>query len=148
MSIIIDDIPCPVLKFEEPDSYLILFKDNQRWIYECSLGYGEINRINKYIRYIFNGCYYHRENGPAIIHSDGTKVWFQNGRHHRLGHPAVEYPNGTKYWYKEGKKHRLDGPAVEYFDGHKEYWINGTAYSSEKDYLEKIERINKCKKLY
>lgn len=33
--------------------------------------------------------------------------------------------NGTKIWYENGKKHRLDGPAVIRACGIVEYWIYG-----------------------
>ncbi len=116
-----NNIPCPVLKFEEPDSYLILFKDNQRWIYECSLGYGEI------IKDEFNGIHY-------II----------NNKYHREKGSACEYSNGTKFWDHNGKKHRLNGPAVEYADGGKEYWIRGKRHT-EKEYLSRIEKLKRKK---
>ena len=44
----------------------------------------------------------HREDGPAIIYSDGTKKWFLKGKLHRKGGPAIEYPDGTCEWYENG----------------------------------------------
>jgi hypothetical protein len=44
----------------------------------------------------------HREDGPAVEHYDGTKMWFQYGGHHRE-----------------------DGPAYIGSDGHEEYWYQG-----------------------
>ena len=41
----------------------------------------------------------HRENGPAVEFSNGSKEWFHNGKLHREDGPAVEYTNGNKYWY-------------------------------------------------
>jgi hypothetical protein len=40
---------------------------------------------------------FHREDGPAVEYSDGTKEWFINGLRHREDGPAVEY-NGGKWW--------------------------------------------------
>jgi hypothetical protein len=51
----------------------------------------------------------HRENGPAVEHTDGTKIWYKNGLHHREDGPAVEYgPNAKigatlKFWWINGK---------------------------------------------
>jgi len=62
----------------------------------------------------------HRSNGPAIIHPDGTKVWFINGNRHRLDGPAVEYINGTKEWWINGE---LLGSTEEGFSDKKfEQW--------------------------
>ena len=41
----------------------------------------------------------HRENNPAIIHMDGKKLWFLDGKLHREDGPAIEYKNGAKSWY-------------------------------------------------
>ena len=67
----------------------------------------------------------HRENGPAVICSDGDKQYYINGKRHREDGPAVICYSGTKKYYINGKRHREDGPAVIYSDGTKEYWING-----------------------
>jgi len=64
----------------------------------------------------------HREGGPAVEWSDGTKEWWKNGEHHREDGPAIEYSCGKKYWYKDGKLHREDGPAAELANG-KKYWF-------------------------
>lgn len=55
----------------------------------------------------------HRENGPAVIHANGTLRWLQNGILHRRDGPAVMLPSGEHRWYINGKLHRVDGPAVE-----------------------------------
>ena len=44
----------------------------------------------------------HRVYGPAIEHSDGYRVWYQDGLPHRIGGPAVEY-DGYCAWYINGK---------------------------------------------
>ena len=59
----------------------------------------------------------HCEEGPAIVHVDGTLAWFQNGQ-----------------------LHRTDGPAVEWQSGHTEWWINGVSYTEQK-YFEKIKAL-------
>ena len=64
-------------------------------------------------------CYYndnnelHREDGPAMERTDGSKFWYKNRLYHREDGPAREYADGDKYWYKNGKLHREYGPAIE-----------------------------------
>ena len=54
-------------------------------------------------------------------------IYYYNDKNqlHREDGPAIEYSNGTKYWFLNGKEHRTDGPAVEDSDGSKEWFING-----------------------
>ncbi len=102
-----------------------------------------IKEIDEYGNIIYRNKerYYHRENGPSIICSNGSKYWHKNGQYHRLNGPAIECSGGSKYWFQNNKKHRLDGPAVIWSNGHKEYWIEGKSYSKE-DYETKK---NTCK---
>ena len=67
----------------------------------------------------------HRDNGPAIEYSDGSKEWWLNGQLHRADGPAVEYSDGTKKWFLHGQRHRDNGPAIERSNGYKEWWLNG-----------------------
>ena len=76
----------------------------------------------------------HREDGPAIESSSGSKFWFLNGKRHREDGPALEYANSNKLWYNNGLRHRLDGPAIEYADGTKEWFIEGEELT-EKEFL-------------
>jgi hypothetical protein len=82
----------------------------------------------------------HREDGPAIERSDGTKCWYLNEKCHREGGPAAELSDGTKYWYLNGKLHREDGPAIEYSDGDKFWYLNGERLTKQ-DFL---ARTNSC----
>jgi hypothetical protein len=80
-------------------------------------------------------CWYvndklHREDGPAAIHSDGTKEWWVNGRLHRVDGPAIEYcySDGDIYlrcWLVNGRYHRTNGPAIEHVNGQKTWLVNG-----------------------
>lgn len=45
----------------------------------------------------------HRENGPAIEYTSGTKIWHLNGQCHRQDGAAIEYTNGKKSWYLHDK---------------------------------------------
>lgn len=56
--------------------------------------------------------------------SDGTEVWYKNGKYHKEDGPAIETPDGYYAWYYNGSKHREDGPAVEYKDGTKFWYYN------------------------
>lgn len=60
----------------------------------------------------------HREDGPAIIRTDGSEVWCVDGRRHRLDGPAIRYHplNPTEY---------------------NVWWINGYRINSLKVYQEK-----------
>lgn len=60
---------------------------------------------------------YHRDGGPALIETDGSKLWFRHGELHRIDGPAVMSANGYNAWFQNGKRHRLDGPAVEFSYG-------------------------------
>jgi hypothetical protein len=68
---------------------------------------------------------FHREDGPAIERTDGSKEWWMNNHLHRTDGPARESASGTKEWWIEGKLHRTDGPAIEWSKGTKEWWVNG-----------------------
>jgi hypothetical protein len=67
----------------------------------------------------------HRESGPAIEWSDGSKSWYLNGQLHREDGPALEYVNGSKAWWVNDKLHRESGPAIEWSDGSKFWYLNG-----------------------
>jgi hypothetical protein len=89
-------------------------------IIECKVekqGSGEIKRWYK------NGKI-HRDDGPAIITSNGAQHWYQNGELHKDDGPALICPYGSQHWYKHGLGHREDGPAV-ITDGYEEWKING-----------------------
>lgn len=81
---------------------------------------------------------FHRDDGPAIIWSTGTKHWYIDGKRHRIGGPASEYFEGGKEWCVNDKHHRLDGPAIIYANGNKSFYINGEYYL-EKDYWAAIK---------
>jgi hypothetical protein len=67
----------------------------------------------------------HREDGPAIIHANGSYKWYRHGVRHREGGPACVYVNGTEKWYLNGLRHREDGPAAIYPDGRELWFIEG-----------------------
>ena len=67
---------------------------------------------------------YHREDGPAVERTDGTKEWWVNGKRHRIGGPAIEVFNGDKDWYIDDRYYRLEGPAAIYTYGNEAWMIN------------------------
>jgi len=101
---------------------------------------------------------FHREDGPAVEYSDGTKYWFINGKLHREDGPAIEQYNGTnewyingklhrqyngdKWWYINGKRHREDGPAIEYNEYKLCWFINDEEYYSKADYNRLLEEVD------
>jgi len=84
----------------------------------------------------------HRDDGPAVEFSYGSKFWYQEGKLHRLDGPAVEWGNGDKSWYQEDKLHRLDGPAIELANGEKYWYVKGKKYSEEEFNLVKLSSTN------
>jgi len=104
---------------------------------------------------------YHRTDGPAIEHSNGTKYWYLNGDLHRTDGPAIECADGyqlwcqngklhredgpafiidgTKHWYLNDKRHREDGPSVEWADGSKSWHLNGEKLT-EQEFLARTKK--------
>ena len=74
----------------------------------------------------------HRVDGPAIEWADGTKEWYVAGKRHRVDGPAIEDANGAKFWYVNGKLHREDGPAIEWSNGDKSWYVNGVELSEKE----------------
>jgi len=62
-----------------------------------------------------------------IDRPDGTIEYFDSRTkfNHREDGPAIIYSNGIKLWLKQGWRHRLDGPAVECPLIDNEWWIEG-----------------------
>ena len=77
---------------------------------------------------VFDELRYHIE-----VNTYGTR-WYRNamGQLHRDDGPAVEWSNGTKSWYQNGLRHRTDGPAIEYLDSGKVWFINGEELTEDE----------------
>lgn len=73
--------------------------------------------------------YLHRENGPAVMRSDGVIQWWTHGSLHRDDGPAVIRHDGRVEFWKAGLLHRIGGPAV-ITPNNKEYWVAGERRSS------------------
>jgi hypothetical protein len=88
----------------------------------------EVERIelkNKVVFYIKGTYIYHREDGPAIEYSDGSKEWLINGNHHRE-----------------------DGPAIEWYDGEAEWCLNDVSFKTKELWFEALTEEQKKKALY
>ena len=78
----------------------------------------------------------HREDGPALI-SDELYCWSINGERHRVGAPAIIHCDGTEIYFCRNFIHRVDGPA--FIDAHHYHWyILGKEYTLEQ-YCRKLK---------
>ena len=65
-----------------------------------------------------------------IVLPNGIKIWSnEEGQLHRDDGPAMIWPDGTKLWYQNDKRHRTDDPAVILSDGSEEWFLNDKQYS-------------------
>jgi hypothetical protein len=84
----------------------------------------------------------HRDEGPAIEYANGTKEWYMNHQNHRAGAPAVIKSCGDELWYQEGKLHREGGPAVTMADGSLKWFFRGDLHREDGPAIEKRSAIN------
>lgn len=66
----------------------------------------------------------HREDGPAVIFSNGHQAWWRDGNLHRTDGPAIIFNDGEKHWLVNGKYHRTDGPAKISKKGKETWYLN------------------------
>ena len=68
------------------------------------------------------------------VNKNGDRFWYEEGTNtpHREDGPAVELSDGTKKWIKYGLYHREDGPAIMYSDGVSIYCFNGTSMAKNE----------------
>ena len=52
------------------------------------------------------------------IDSNGSKIWYLNGKKHRENGPAIIYPDGIKFWYKYGELIKVLYDGKEYKAGY------------------------------
>ena len=57
----------------------------------------------------FDSKLFSKDFGEMFKHE--IKIWKKNGKFHREDGPAVIDSNGTKEWHLKGERHREDGPA-------------------------------------
>lgn len=67
---------------------------------------------------------------------NGNVEWYKDGLLHRENGPALEYSIGTKIWCLNGKRHREDGPAFEWFfkwfSGGQAWYLHGIEYTEDE----------------
>jgi len=91
---------------------------------------------HKITRYRDKKGKFHREEGkPAVIHPDGSKLWYWHGLLHRINGPAVIWSDGHMAWYWYGDRHRIDGPARILPNGKIEYWVDNRFIEVPKNCL-------------
>lgn len=76
------------------------------------------------------------------IDEDGDKFYYSDREmtiSHRENGPAIEWSDGTKEWCLNGQFHREDGPAVEYANGYNEWWLNGK-FISEAEHARRTSK--------
>lgn len=81
----------------------------------------------------YKGWKVHRDDGPAIIYKNGTKMYYLEGKTSRKNGPALIVPhevarrgNGViEGWYQDGVQHRIGGPAIIRLDGTEIYFEYG-----------------------
>lgn len=66
------------------------------------------------------------------IEPNGTIRWYKNGHIHREDGPAIIYSDGQQEWYLNGKLHRTDGPAIIYTDGVERWFIDNIELTKKK----------------
>ena len=77
------------------------------------------------------GYIHYRENGPSIVHKDGTEEYYINGYKGRLDGPTVVSPTGYQEYWTNGKIGRKEGPAIIYADGGKDWLWDGLYHRKE-----------------
>ncbi len=61
------------------------------------------------------------------------RYYNDQGQRHREDGPAIMFSNGDMSYFQNGLRHRTDGPAVVYGDGkYIEYHINGIEYTEDE----------------
>lgn len=82
----------------------------------------------------------HKLDGPAIIYSNGTKIYYQYGKIHNLYGPAMIHSEGIVKYYVNGKKHRENGPAIIGLKGYYEYWLDDKLHRLDGPAVEYADR--------
>ena len=96
-----DDAPAIIAKNSHIESFGLILHEKSAWYHLGKL---------------------HRDNGPAVIWSNGTQEWYQNGLLHRDNDlPAIIRANGDQQWFQNGKCHRDNGPAS--IDANGKCWV-------------------------
>jgi hypothetical protein len=64
---------------------------------------------------------------PAVVYTNGDRLWYQHNVLHREGGPAIVRANGSEEWYVWGLRHRAGGlPALTLPTGQQFWFEMGT----------------------
>jgi hypothetical protein len=112
--------------------------------YHPALIHINMNKISRK-EWFKNGHYYRDNDLPMIERAGGYKAWVnEKGAYHRLDGPAIIHCNGTEMYCINGKFHRTDGPAVFRKDergyiSKEEYFLNDKPVTKE-EVMGKLEK--------
>ncbi len=54
----------------------------------------------------------------------------------------ITYSDGTKVWYQDGKRHQLDGPAIIHKnDGYKAWWYEGKLLEISQESISELLEV-------
>ena len=63
----------------------------------------QLNQCNELCSYNEKNQLHSYNDKPAVIHPDGSKLWYKNGLCHRDNNkPAIIWSDGTKEWWVDG----------------------------------------------
>ena len=72
--------------------------------------------------------------GVCKLSYDLSICYFQDRTYHREDGPAIIESNGKEYWFINGKRHREDGAAIIYKSGYKEFWYKNKCYGTNNSF--------------
>ncbi len=119
--------------FDIQGNFIRNFDENGKKHGPCADLYGHKNDVRVRTEYYTHGILGRQalegeddENYYGVIHCDGRKEWFKDGKLHRENDkPAVIRANGQQEWWIDGKLHRdNDQPAIIFRD-RLEWWQQG-----------------------
>jgi hypothetical protein len=85
--------------------------------------------VGKVIRYYLLDTL-HRVDGPAVIYSNGTKLWYLHGKLNSVNDQPSRITHEKKEWFHNDVLHRIGGPAVVYRKNTRiEWYFQGNLHS-------------------
>ncbi|MFM1755408.1 MAG: hypothetical protein RL621_312 [Bacteroidota bacterium] len=74
-------------------------------------------------------------------YEDGSVIYYKNGLSHREDGPAIICSDGYQKWCLEGKPHNLNGPAVIYPNGAEIYCLHGQKYYIKENWEKEVAKL-------
>ena len=117
----------------EPDSlYCLIHNDPAYQVLYQLAGETPPCCLNKMVEWTDKHGKPHRDDGPAVIYPDGSRIWYRHGELHRDDGPAMIRADGAQFWYQLDELHRDDGPAAIKADGSVEWYWGGNWVIKER----------------